>query len=378
MASTEALAAAFKIKPKALKNWLDGKKPTNARDIAIYEEIFKEFEYRDGQWFQKSEGGRRKSEVGNSDQLKSDAGGTPSEQLPKNNEEMVTGHWSLVTEKDKESDPSFFQAVGIITGEVNFTPDGKCSVTIGGKEYPLYWISRKRIAFEGLKKEIEATGKRTQRLIVYPKVQHYPKKEQLYQLSFQLVGFDRGKEPEGISDKLGDNEFKFSGLWQFIPVCQTPCISVFKNFTRERLDFIKQADPALKVKFMKASHIPVLWKDAPVRPFRFTKIGNRELLTGNSGEQKEKDSRPFFVEIKAKFLPHRDVFGFVELLSEPKENAPRFLKASKKDKTEVQQTSKGSRKSESQKHYSEQEDKGVVPPISVKGAVVLPKPKLKS
>jgi hypothetical protein len=77
---------------------------------------------------------------------------------------------------------------------------------------------------------------------------------------------------------------------------------------------------------MKASHLPLLWKDAPVRPFRFNPKATHD------------QGHPAFVEIKAKFLPARDVFGFVEQLAEPTETAPKFLKASKKDKALVQQT----------------------------------------
>ncbi|MHC5863617.1 MAG: hypothetical protein ACYTXK_42880, partial [Nostoc sp.] len=71
-------------------------------------------------------------------------------------------------------------------------------------------------------------------------------------------------------------------------------------------------EPARKVKFMKASHIPLLWKDAPVRPFRF-----------NPKVAKEEQGRAVFVTIKAKFLPGRDVFGFVALTALPKDSAPR-------------------------------------------------------
>ena len=48
---------------------------------------------------------------------------------------------------------------------------------------------------------------------------------------------------------------------------------------------------------------------------------------------------PPFVHIKAVFLPHRDAFGFVELLASPQEQAPRFLKARKEDKAKVQKSS---------------------------------------
>ncbi len=68
---------------------------------------------------------------------------------------------------------------------------------------------------------------------------------------------------------------------------------------------------------MKASHIPVLWKDSPVRPFRFNPKGGKD------------QGHPFFVQIKAVFLPHRDAFGFVEQLEDPIEQAPKFMKLPK-------------------------------------------------
>ncbi|PMB42628.1 hypothetical protein CEN47_01085, partial [Fischerella thermalis CCMEE 5319] len=54
----------------------------------------------------------------------------------------------------------------------------------------------------------------------------------------------------------------------------------------------------------------------------------------------EDQGQPAFVTLKAKFLPGRDVFGFVALLAPPQETPPKFLKASKKDKATVQQASK--------------------------------------
>ena len=228
-----------------------------------------------------------------------------------------------------EESSAIFQAVGVIVGEVNLGEDEKNTITIGRSQYQLFYIKKKRKVFDALKKEIETTGNRNQRLVVYPKVIHFPRRDQVHQMAFQLVGFDRGRESQTVSGELEDNEFKFSGLWQFIPVCQTPCISVFRNFSAQRLEFIKQAEPAQKVKFMKASHIPLLWKDAPIRPFRF-----------NPKVEKQQQGRAVFVTLKAKFLPGRDVFGFVAITAPPQETAPRFLKASKIDKATVQQAAK--------------------------------------
>ena len=224
---------------------------------------------------------------------------------------------------EKEYSSAIFRAIGVVRGEVNFDEDGRSTVTISRRKYQL--LPGKHRSLEALKKEIEATGEHTQKLIVYPKVIHFPKRDQLHKISFQLVGFDQGRNPQGVSGELDDLEFKLSGLWQFIPVCRTPCISIFRNFSRERLEYIKQAEATRKVRFMKASHVPLLWKDAPVRPFRFNPKAGKD------------QGKPAFVQIKARFLPQRDVFGFMEQLEEPQKTAPKFLKASKKDKAEAQQ-----------------------------------------
>ncbi|MFL9466983.1 hypothetical protein AB0759_41090, partial [Scytonema tolypothrichoides VB-61278_2] len=220
-----------------------------------------------------------------------------------------------------EEPGAIFQAVGVITGKVKFGEANDNTITIGNKEYPLFYAPRKQKAFDALKKEIEATGESIQRVVVYPRFTHFPGRDIPPNVGFQLVGFDKGRHEEVISEELADMEFKLCGLWQFIPVCRTPCISVFKNFTKERLEHIKQSEPAKKVKYMKASHLPLFWRDALVPPFRF-----------NPKASKEEQGKPVFVQIKAKFVPHRDAFEFDSLLGLPLEKPPKFLKASKDDK----------------------------------------------
>ena len=229
-----------------------------------------------------------------------------------------------------QEDP-MFQAVGIIRGDVIFAEDGESSVVkIGDTEYPLLYIKGgRRRAYDALKKEIETTKVTMQRLIVYPRIIHFPSREQEHIMSFQLVGFVNKNNPQSAIEKeLNDFEFFLRGLWQFIPVCRTPCVSIFKNFTRERLDWIKQADAWKKVKFMRACHAPMLWRDS-VNPFRF----NPKLEKGEQG-------KPFFVAVKAKFLPGRDVFAFIEELGQAMEEPPRFFKANKKLKAEALKESK--------------------------------------
>ena len=208
-------------------------------------------------------------------------------------------------------------------------PNPGASITVEGKQYPLYYSTEHRGAFQALKMNVKATGP-LQRLIVYPQIRHFPKREDTYQLGFQVVGFVGRKPVSGcISEELQDFEFRMAGLWQFIPVCPMPCLTVLKNFSQERLVFIKEADVSAKVKFMKGSHIPLLWSNPPVRPFRF-----------NPRLDKEQQGSSPFVQITARFLPDRDAFEFVAMRSLPATNPPKFLKAGKKDKADVLAKSK--------------------------------------
>ena len=241
-------------------------------------------------------------------------------------EEVAVIENSVANDSSTTNDQPQFQAVGIIKGEIKFHNDDEknpLSIVMGNKEYGIECNKRHYDALSGLKKVIAKTGETTQRLIVYPKVIHFPKKDQTHRLWFQLVGFVIGNYDDCLSHDVVDNEFKICGLWQFIPVCRQPCISIFLNFKQERLDFLKKSDePTTQAKFMKASHIPVLWKDSPLEPFRFNPRGDKD------------QGHPMFVQIKATFLPHRDAFGFVEQLSEPIEQAPKFIKLPKPGKAQ--------------------------------------------
>jgi hypothetical protein len=239
---------------------------------------------------------------------------SPTKPKPKPRQELI---------ELPEDSGAIFQAVGMLPGDVAFEERG-ASITVEGKQYRLFYSTEHRNAFEALKINVKHTGS-SQRLIVYPYVRHFPKKEQPYQLAFQVVGFI-GRTPikDCISQELQDFEFRLSGLWQFIPVCSTPCITVLKNYSSERVAFIKEATVEEKVRFMKASHIPLLWSDPPVRPFRF-----------NPRLEKEQQGKVSFVQITASFLPEQGTFEFKALRCLPASNSPKGLKAGKKDKAEV-------------------------------------------
>lgn len=82
---------------------------------------------------------------------------------------------------NKENEPNnnpVFKAVGVIQGEVNFGEDGTNTITINGITYRLKYASEKRRTLDALKLEIKNTGKNIQRLIVYPRVIHFPRIDQ--------------------------------------------------------------------------------------------------------------------------------------------------------------------------------------------------------
>lgn len=222
-------------------------------------------------------------------------------------------------QSEEQSQQNYFQAVGVISGQINFTEDKKLKIEIGRREYSIF---SKPKPFEALKIHLKKKDTNETTLLVYPKVIHFPKPDQPHQMHFQLVAHQEA--PSGLFEELNDGEFKLSGLWQFIPVCRTPCISIFKNFNKERLDFIKSAETSLKVKFMKASHLPIVWKDAIVPPFRF-----------NPKVAREEQAKRYFVQLKAKFNPEKNIFIFDSLMGLPTEELPNFLKASKTDKATV-------------------------------------------
>jgi len=53
MASTEAIAAAFRIDPQILEKWLEGKQPVLAKYASTHQQIFSQFEYVRGEWHPK-------------------------------------------------------------------------------------------------------------------------------------------------------------------------------------------------------------------------------------------------------------------------------------------------------------------------------------
>lgn len=209
----------------------------------------------------------------------------------------------------------FFQAIGKVKGEIEF---GKLNtITIQGKKYSLGYRRDRFLVFQALKLEVQNTGNAQQTLIVYPRFTHFPQRDALPVVSFQLVGFE-SKESH-LSLDLDPMKFQISGLWQFLQCSRLPCISVYRNFSKELLEQVKQGDVLQKTRLLRANHLPVKWRDSCVAPYRF------------NPKAKEKRN-PYFLAIQAVFSPQFDSFLFHELISLPTQEIPSYMKLRKQDK----------------------------------------------
>lgn len=216
------------------------------------------------------------------------------------------------SEQPQENQPQF-KAVGVISGFVSLIDQtSKLQIQVGAKTYPLGYPQNNQQPFRALKRTVAAGGKELS-LIVYPRFIHFPGRDKEPQISFQVIGFFTGVKAEWPAF-----EFKLAGFWQFIPVCRKPCISVFKNFTQERLASLKAEKPDEKfLKFLKASHLPMSWRDSTVKPFFY-----------NVRLTKEEQGKAPFLEVTARFSPSLDCFEFLAL-GNASLDAPRFIKPPK-------------------------------------------------
>lgn len=220
------------------------------------------------------------------------------------------------------SEPKFM-AVGVITGEVDLS-EKIPTITIQGKSYPLFFLlkhNRKRYVLDILKGHIEA-GNREHRLVVYPKPIHFPDRNKFQDIRFEVIGILQKDRPHAWAEAIGNGYFILAGLWQFIPVCKVPCVSVFRNHSEQLVNYLKSHQATERTRVLKAGHCPLFWRDSSVKPFRF----NPKL---------KDQGKPKFIQVKARFLPHKNAFAFVEELAPPMDQAPRFCKVRKEDKQEA-------------------------------------------
>lgn len=227
-------------------------------------------------------------------------------------------------------DPNFmFQAIGVIKADVTFDEKQRAILTLNGKPYWLGIAPGKAKVYEMLYRQVVNNDNKTVRLAVHPRIRHFPPGGTAPFWSFGLIGFQREEEePRGVLAEFEDFEFKLLGLWQFIEVCNMPCISIYRNYDHFRGKIMKKSEPAQKVKFAKASHLPIIWPDPPAEPFRY----NPDI----AGEEREFAK---FVQVKAKFLPEHDCFEFISELAPASNKVPHHLRISQKDRAAFKEAS---------------------------------------
>ena len=224
-----------------------------------------------------------------------------------------------------EIKPPLFQAIGAIIA-TPFIQDELLKVTIDEHSYDLLWGRLRRKVHNLLKAELEDNGSRPMLLKLYPHAQYRPSLLQPKPY-FSLVAFNSECDATDESDR----DFILRGIWQFIPKSSSPVISIYRN--QEVLGAIKKLSIQQQLSLLKPNHIPVVWDDAPVEPFKFD-------------PQKDKNSKMkrYFVQVRATF---RDgVYVVEEVLEKPTKKIPKFLKPFRKKDIKEKQ-SKTSKKTDS-------------------------------
>jgi hypothetical protein len=217
-----------------------------------------------------------------------------------------------------ESGLNFFQAIGVLSGKLIF--DGGFKIELAGKQYNVKFKKDCLMYFV----KLGEVG----RFAVYPKIMHFPKPDAAATIWFEIVAIkSEDNSSSGIFEKLQDNEFLLRGLWQFIPVCRTPVISILYNYTDDLLTKIARLDTAAKCKKLKAQHLPLVWKPPVVPAFRYKK---------DSETQDDK----YFISVKAKLDIKREEFIFDSLIGMPTTEVPRGFVVGKQMKAEALQIKK--------------------------------------
>ena len=188
----------------------------------------------------------------------------------------------------EESKNNYFQAVGLIKGTV-FAEGDKFKVRVDGRVFPL--MGKKRLLAIAIAQEKELF------LRVYPKAFYEPGNKDEPKISFQLVAYQTELKEGDVLDS-----FILKGYWQFIPQYRRPVISVYRNEKKWELDSCR------------AAHIPLLWRNSPVKAFFFNK-DNKDAI---------KDSR-YFCQAIAAFIPERNTFSLLTLLAKPVLEQPNHI-----------------------------------------------------
>ena len=209
-------------------------------------------------------------------------------------------------EEEKQTLTSMFQAIGVIKGRIESEP----VTNDEGENKTLLWLVHqdKKYRIRADKKQFRKLRRQHQEnphqefyFKVYPYLQFIPQMDP--ELRFQIRTWQ--EEPY---KNIEEGKFILRGIWQFIPQYRRPLITVLRNWMDKK---DRDALLARGLDF-KGNHVPVLWKNSPVQPFRFNPKAKAQ-------------GKRYFVEMRAKFISKLDTFGFEELIAEPTTQFPRYL-----------------------------------------------------
>lgn len=233
---------------------------------------------------------------------------------------MKTRFIACPSRSDSQNSP-LFQAIGVISGNLTQNSQLKrLQVEMDGVKFNLLPNIGNFKAFYCLCSKIDAPLP-PQRLLVYPQPIHRPsrktkqtqisksvkpivKEKQPTRMNFVLCGFDLQ-----LLAELEVNQFLISGVYQKIPNCKSPVISVYRNKSKQLLSSIERADSQNRSSalLLKAKHIPI----------------TLDNLTPYSGK-----NSAHFVSVKAAFDPATKTMKAIEHLIEPTTKIPKYLKKS--------------------------------------------------
>ena len=212
--------------------------------------------------------------------------------------------------QQSDAEPPIFQAKGALIA-TPYVQGERLKVAIDEREYNLsYNRGDQRRAYVSLSSELEKNGSKPMFLRVYPQAT-FERSSAEPRLSFSLVNFSQ--DCEKINDE--PKGFVLRGIWQYIPHCDSPVISIYRN--RDRLPAFKRLNAKQQFHFAKPHHIPVVWS-ATVEPFKY-----------NPSLEKSEQMPRYFVEVRAIFKD--GLYVVEEMLREPTVDIPKLIKVSKKN-----------------------------------------------
>lgn len=212
------------------------------------------------------------------------------------------------TKKVQEEKP-IFQALGrmVLTP---YLKENELKVEIEGQEHDLLHGSGSTlVAHRKLRQELIKNGSKKMLLMLYPLTQFSPNSSSV-KLSFIVGKFEKKYNQER---KYGSN-FRLKGILQYIPWSETPVISIYRN--RSQLWQFKKLNEEKRLKLAKPNHIPVLWENAPVAPFKYVE-----------GVSKKEQMPRYFVEVRA--VLQDGMYVVKEMLREPTLDIPLYIKGEK-------------------------------------------------